>query len=118
MSAPCLVGLVKTVLRLLDSNAQTLRLSSLITNDRVLDQLRSLIRQPFGIILVVGPTGPVNQQRSIPSINEINVEGINIVTAEDPIEYTLPESTRFRSFVKKCGFCLAFFEPLCGKTLM
>ena len=80
----------KTVLRLLDSNAQTLRLSSLITNDRVLDQLRSLIRQPFGIILVVGPTGSGKSTTLYSSINEINVEGINIVTAEDPIEYTLP----------------------------
>ena len=80
----------KTVLRLLDSNAQTLRLSSLITNDRVLDQLRSLIRQPVGIILVVGPTGSGKSTTLYSSINEINVEGINIVTAEDPIEYTLP----------------------------
>ena len=80
----------KTVLRLLDSNAQTLRLGSLITNDRVLDQLRSLIRQPFGIILVVGPTGSGKSTTLYSSINEINVEGINIVTAEDPIEYTLP----------------------------
>ena len=80
----------KTVLRLLDSNAQTLRLGSLITNDRVLDQLRSLIRQPFGIILVVGPTGSGKSTTLYSAINEINVEGINIVTAEDPIEYTLP----------------------------
>ena len=80
----------KTVLRLLDSNAQMLRLNSLITNAGVLDQLRTMIRQPYGIILVVGPTGSGKSTTLYSAINEINTEGVNIVTAEDPIEYTLP----------------------------
>jgi type IV pilus assembly protein PilB len=80
----------KTVLRLLDSNAQMLRLNSLITNSAVLDQLRTMIRQPYGIILVVGPTGSGKSTTLYSAINEINTEGVNIVTAEDPIEYTLP----------------------------
>ena len=80
----------KTVLRLLDSNAQMLRLNSLITNHGVLDQLRTMIRQPYGIILVVGPTGSGKSTTLYSAINEINTEGVNIVTAEDPIEYTLP----------------------------
>jgi len=80
----------KTVLRLLDSNAQTLRLNGLITNSQVLDQLRAMIRQPYGIVLVVGPTGSGKSTTLYSAINEINIEGINIVTAEDPIEYTLP----------------------------
>jgi len=80
----------KTVLRLLDSNAQMLRLNSLITNSTVLDQLRTMIRQPYGIILVVGPTGSGKSTTLYSAINEINTEGVNIVTAEDPIEYTLP----------------------------
>jgi type IV pilus assembly protein PilB len=80
----------KTVLRLLDSNAQMLRLNTLITNHKVLDQLRTMIRQPYGIILVVGPTGSGKSTTLYSAINEINTEGVNIVTAEDPIEYTLP----------------------------
>lgn len=80
----------KTVLRLLDSNAQMLRLNSLITSAPVLEQLRAMIRQPYGIILVVGPTGSGKSTTLYSAINEINTEGINIVTAEDPIEYTLP----------------------------
>jgi len=80
----------KTVLRLLDSNAQMLRLNSLITSAPVLEQLRAMIRQPYGIILVVGPTGSGKSTTLYSAINEINIEGINIVTAEDPIEYTLP----------------------------
>lgn len=80
----------KTVLRLLDSNAQMLRLNTLISNHKVLDQLRMMIRQPYGIILVVGPTGSGKSTTLYSAINEINTEGVNIVTAEDPIEYTLP----------------------------
>ena len=80
----------KTVLRLLDSNAQMLRLNSLITSHAVLEQLRGMIRQPYGIILVVGPTGSGKSTTLYSAINEINTEGVNIVTAEDPIEYTLP----------------------------
>jgi type IV pilus assembly protein PilB len=56
----------------------------------VLDQLRTMIRQPYGIILVVGPTGSGKSTTLYSAINEINTEGVNIVTAEDPIEYTLP----------------------------
>ena len=77
-------------LRLLDSNAQMLRLNSLITSHAVLEQLRGMIRQPYGIILVVGPTGSGKSTTLYSAINEINTEGVNIVTAEDPIEYTLP----------------------------
>ena len=80
----------KTVLRLLDSNAQMLRLNSLITSHAVLEQMRAMIRQPYGIILVVGPTGSGKSTTLYSAINEINNEGVNIVTAEDPIEYTLP----------------------------
>jgi len=80
----------KTVLRLLDSNAQMLRLNNLITSHAVLEQLRGMIRQPYGIILVVGPTGSGKSTTLYSAINEINTEGVNIVTAEDPIEYTLP----------------------------
>jgi type IV pilus assembly protein PilB len=80
----------KTVLRLLNSNAQMLRLNNLISSRAVLEQLRSMIRQPYGIILVVGPTGSGKSTTLYSAINEINTEGVNIVTAEDPIEYTLP----------------------------
>jgi len=80
----------KTVLRLLDSNAQTLRLNTLITNKDVLGRLRNLVKQPYGILLVVGPTGSGKSTTLYSAINELNAEGVNIVTAEDPIEYTLP----------------------------
>ena len=79
----------KTVLRVLKSNPEMLNLDKLIKDKGVLDQLRSIITQPFGIILVVGPTGSGKSTTLYSVLSELNTGDNNIVTAEDPIEYSL-----------------------------
>ena len=79
----------KTVLRVLKSNPEMLDLDKLIQDKSVLDQLRSIITQPFGIILVVGPTGSGKSTTLYSVLSELNTGDNNIVTAEDPIEYSL-----------------------------
>lgn len=79
----------KTVLRVLKSNAEMLDLDKLIQDKAVLEQLRSIITQPFGIILVVGPTGSGKSTTLYSVLSELNTGDNNIVTAEDPIEYSL-----------------------------
>ena len=79
----------KTVLRVLKSDPGMLDLDKLIQNKNVLNQLRSIITQPFGIILVVGPTGSGKSTTLYSVLNELNTGDNNIVTAEDPIEYSL-----------------------------
>jgi len=79
----------KTVLRVLKSNPEMLDLDKLIQDKGVLDQLRSIITQPFGIILVVGPTGSGKSTTLYSVLSELNTGDNNIVTAEDPIEYSL-----------------------------
>ena len=79
----------KTVLRVLKSDPGMLDLDKLIQNKNVLKQLRSIITQPFGIILVVGPTGSGKSTTLYSVLNELNTGNNNIVTAEDPIEYSL-----------------------------
>ena len=66
-----------------------LDLDKLIQDKEVLNQLRSIITQPFGIILVVGPTGSGKSTTLYSVLSELNTGDNNIVTAEDPIEYSL-----------------------------
>ena len=47
------------------------------------------MKNPFGIILVTGPTGSGKTTTLYAALNEINDPGINITTAEDPVEYSL-----------------------------
>jgi type IV pilus assembly protein PilB len=80
----------KIVLRVLKSSTENLVLSQLITDDNVLEQLRAMVRSPFGLILVTGPTGSGKSTTLYSAIAERNHPNVNICTVEDPIEYTLP----------------------------
>lgn len=80
----------KVVMRLLDKQKSTLPLESLGLSARNLEVYRTLIRSPYGMVLHVGPTGSGKSMTLYSALNEINRPEINIQTAEDPIEYTLP----------------------------
>ena len=80
----------KTVMRLLNSNQQMLQLDALMGQAEVLATFREMTKRSYGIIFVAGPTGSGKSTTLYSAINEINEESKNIVTAEDPIEYTLP----------------------------
>ncbi len=79
----------KVVLRLLDSGATQLGLDTLITNAGARANLREMGSKPFGMILVTGPTGSGKSTTLYALLSERNDPGINILTVEDPIEYTL-----------------------------
>ena len=91
----------KTVLRVLKSDPGMLNLDSLVSNRDVLNRLRSMIHQSFGIIIVSGPTGSGKSTTLYSAISEINTGENNIVTAEDPIEYTLPGITQVQVLREK-----------------
>jgi len=78
------------VLRLLDKQRSTLPLDKLGFSDFNLDLYRRLIKAPYGMILHCGPTGSGKSMTLYAALNEINSPEVKIVTAEDPIEYTLP----------------------------
>lgn len=80
----------KVVMRLLDKQKTTLPLETLGMSARNLEIYRTLLRSPYGMVLHVGPTGSGKSMTLYSAINEINRPEINIQTAEDPIEYTLP----------------------------
>ncbi len=82
------------VLRILDKQKSTLPLSELGYSDDNLVIYRKYIRRSYGMILHCGPTGSGKSMSLYSALNEINSPDVNIRTAEDPVEYTLPGITQ------------------------
>ena len=83
------------VLRILDKQAllnelQTLNLDNLGFEPAVVKQLRHLASEPYGMLLVTGPTGSGKTTTLYAAISEINHGYDKIITIEDPVEYQLP----------------------------
>ena len=85
---PSLYG-EKIVLRVLDKSADRLKLSDLGLEKCDEDLLFASIRRPNGLLLVTGPTGSGKSTTLYAALTEMNSDEVNIVTAEDPVEYKL-----------------------------
>jgi type IV pilus assembly protein PilB len=79
----------KTVMRILDKDALQLDLAMLGFDAWSLEQFTRAIHQPYGMILITGPTGSGKTTTLYSAIHTINSPDINIMTAEDPVEYNL-----------------------------
>jgi general secretion pathway protein E len=79
----------RVVLRLLDKSTNILMLSDLGMHDERIKLLNHLIKSPYGIILVTGPTGSGKTTTLYAALSTINLPEINIITIEDPIEYQM-----------------------------
>jgi type IV pilus assembly protein PilB len=79
----------KAVLRILDKDALKLDLTALGFDPWSLEQFQTAIRQPYGMVLITGPTGSGKTTTLYSAIHTINSPDINIMTAEDPVEYNL-----------------------------
>ncbi|MBI4719401.1 MAG: Flp pilus assembly complex ATPase component TadA [Planctomycetes bacterium] len=77
------------VMRILDKQSVLLSLDQLGLMDEALAGVQSLISQPYGIILVTGPTGSGKTTTLYAALNTIRSDTIKILTIEDPIEYYL-----------------------------
>ncbi len=86
---PTLFG-EKVVMRLLDKSALKVDLSQLGFEERSLATLSTSVHKPYGMILVTGPTGSGKTTTLYSVISELNDDGVNISTAEDPVEFSLP----------------------------
>jgi type IV pilus assembly protein PilB len=87
----------KVCMRLLDKTNTQLGLDKLISHQPTLALVREMINQPYGIIYVTGPTGSGKTTTLYSALAEINDPGVNISTAEDPIEYDLPGVTQIQA---------------------
>jgi type IV pilus assembly protein PilB len=91
----------KVVLRILDNSATQLGLDKLITDQNSLETVQEMVKRPFGLILVTGPTGSGKTTTLYSALAERNDPGVNISTAEDPIEYSLPGLTQVQVIREK-----------------
>ena len=94
----------KIVLRLLDPLQAPRNLDALGIADRDLELIRRLGAAGQGVILAAGPTGCGKNSSLFAALAELNREGLNVVTVEDPVEYHVP------------GINQAQVKPLAGLT--
>ncbi len=85
---PTLFG-EKIVMRLLDRGQLRLDMTRLGFEARALKQFEAAIRRPWGMVLVTGPTGSGKTNTLYSAISQLNQPGVNILTAEDPVEFNL-----------------------------
>ncbi|WP_068473249.1 GspE/PulE family protein [Saccharicrinis aurantiacus] len=79
----------KVVMRILSNDANNLNMDMLGFNSYCNNLYREAIKKPNGIILISGPTGSGKTTTLYATLKEINKPTHNILTVEDPIEYTL-----------------------------
>ena len=80
----------RVVMRLLDKDAGKLQVDDLGMPADTSAQLDDLIRRPHGIVLVTGPTGSGKTTTLYAALQQMDRQGRNIMTVEDPVEYDLP----------------------------
>ncbi|MDP9360362.1 MAG: GspE/PulE family protein [Acidobacteriota bacterium] len=95
-----------SVIRILDkesmnSDFKTLRLDVLGFDDEMLTKFRKFIKEPYGMVLVTGPTGSGKTTTLYAAVSEIQTSEDKIITIEDPVEYQLRGITQIPVNEKK-----------------
>ncbi len=90
VSTTAVVGGEKVVLRLLDKSRPLFRLAQLGMTEDMTREYSALLRSPYGMVICAGPTGSGKTTTLYGSLGEINSPDRNIMTIEDPVEYTFP----------------------------
>ena len=88
-SMPTVYG-EKIVLRLLNKTSQILSRDAIGLEGEDLEYYRTLLKNPSGVILLVGPTGSGKSTTMCVMLRDLAREEVNIVTLEDPVEYYIP----------------------------
>ena len=79
----------KIVLRILDKGNLTFDLRNFGFEQKALDTFMNAILNPYGMVLVTGPTGSGKTTTLYSALSKVNTEEVNIMTAEDPVEYNI-----------------------------
>ena len=88
------------VLRILDKSSMMIGLESLGFPKEELQKFEAVLAQPYGIILVTGPTGSGKTTTLYSALQKLNREDINLMTVEDPVEYQFPRIRQVQINVK------------------
>jgi type IV pilus assembly protein PilB len=91
---PCIYG-EDVVIRILDKSSigdemQKLSLENLGMDDDMMLRFRKAVREPYGMVLITGPTGSGKTTTLYAALTELNSGEEKIITIEDPVEYQLP----------------------------
>src|SRR5688572_11647031 len=79
----------KIVLRILDKGNLTFDLTNFGFEPKALKDFMAGIMNPYGMVLVTGPTGSGKTTTLYSALSKVNTEEVNIMTAEDPVEYNI-----------------------------
>ncbi|TAK58748.1 type II/IV secretion system protein [Patescibacteria group bacterium] len=79
----------KVVMRILDRRLQTQKLNDIGLTDENSETIRKAIKKPYGIIVISGPTGSGKSTTLYAMLQELDREGMNVVSLEDPVEYDI-----------------------------
>ncbi len=85
---PCIYG-EKVVMRILDKGNLNLDLADFGMEESAIKGVYDAIASPFGMVLVTGPTGSGKTTTLYSCLSKLNIEGTNLMTAEDPVEYNI-----------------------------
>lgn len=80
----------KVVMRILDQSDSTTTLDSVGFSADDLAAVRDMMKTPYGIILIAGPTGSGKSTTLFAMLSELDREKYNVVSLEDPVEYQIP----------------------------
>ncbi|KKS84179.1 MAG: Type IV-A pilus assembly ATPase PilB, partial [Parcubacteria group bacterium GW2011_GWA2_43_11] len=80
----------KAVLRILDSERSNITLQDLGMNEKQLDMVKKAVAAPYGMVLITGPTGSGKSTSLYAMLNEVDKDGKNVLSLEDPVEYNIP----------------------------
>jgi len=94
------------VMRILDPNSLLIGLEQLGFSPEMLEKFKALIKKPYGMLLVTGPTGSGKTTTLYSALSSINTPEKNIITLEDPVEYQL-EMVRQSQINPKAGLTFA-----------
>lgn len=96
----------KIVMRVIDVSTSKLGLEKLGFRPKMLEKFKSVIDQPYGIVLVTGPTGSGKSTTLYSVLGTFDTEGTNVSTVEDPVEANL-EGVHQSQIAPKAGFTFA-----------
>ncbi|MGY1779234.1 GspE/PulE family protein [Geodermatophilus sp. SYSU D01036] len=90
VSTVSVVGGEKVVMRVLDKSRPLFDLGRLGMPEEMVERYRAQIHSPYGMVVCSGPTGSGKTTTLYGSLGELNSPDRNIMTIEDPVEYTFP----------------------------
>jgi len=79
----------KVAIRILDSSTGLFSIAQLGLNEVAANIVKESIRKPYGMFLITGPTGSGKTTTLYALLQVLNNDGVNMVTLEDPVEYTI-----------------------------